>query len=345
MFQSEKKGQQNEITSGALQESDLNQRLEEITKEVAQKTGFIPDHLLRKSGWWDETKIGAFHYSGIFKDQKVVLKVQGFKPETSEVDMISAFEKQNESKKIRPPKIFANLPWREKAGYEAIVMEDVGTNTVISFPTNEDEINKFFWYYLEYRKNCLNEPWLEKPNPNAAQMTASRFEKWKEIRAEKFLDNPFRLKEDDLLIDKAVEVLVKRYKGVDLEFIHGHFSARDLYKVKSEIVLLSNLYWSWRPPLYNSIFAYHWFMYDLAGVPGITSEKVEEQRKLWLGAINTLPEAKREDGQVLLKIALLERAAAGLNLDALSTDIDSPVAEHLVIRTREITKELIKELG
>ena len=80
-------------------------------------------------------------------------------------------------------------------------------------------------------------------------------------------------------------------------------------------------------------------MYDLSGVEGITPDHIEAERKMWLEKITSIATDQR-----VLKCALLERAAAGLNLDALSVDTKMPTAKHLVERTREITSELIKEL-
>jgi hypothetical protein len=104
--------------------------------------------------------------------------------------------------------------------------------------------------------------------------------------------------------------------------------------------LLSNLYWSWRPPLYDAVFGYHWYIYSLAQVEGITPEAVEAQRTLWLKHIKALPQAQGDNNK-LLRLALLERAAAGLNLDALSVDPQKPITEYLVQATREQVRKHI----
>jgi hypothetical protein len=85
-------------------------------------------------------------------------------------------------------------------------------------------------------------------------------------------------------------------------------------------------------------------MYHLADVDKISVQEVEEQRLLWLNTIENLPEIQGEKNQRLLKLALLERAAAGLNLDALSIDPTKPMAEYLVTSTRKILQELIMDL-
>jgi hypothetical protein len=81
-------------------------------------------------------------------------------------------------------------------------------------------------------------------------------------------------------------------------------------------------------------------MYDLVNAKDMTPDLVEEQRNLWLNKIYLVAKDK-----VLLKYALLERAAAGLNLDALSVDTNKPISKYLVTQTRNIVKELIEELS
>ncbi|WKZ25443.1 MAG: hypothetical protein QY322_03595 [bacterium] len=332
---------QNEVWKGIFSGVDLKKRIPQIVDEVSKKSGFAPDKLLSTSSWWSKsTGVGAFHIKGTFRNNLAILKIQGVKPTTSEVFMVEEFAKQNKSKVVRPPKVYANFPWDEEKGYEAFVLEDVGTNLVISPPTNEIAIDDFFKYHKEYRAKCRNSPWLEKPDIPVGKALKQRFDQWIETSKKIFPHHPLRHNGDEKLVRKAVEVLTKNPKWLVLEFMHGHFSARDLFKVNNQIVVLSNLYWSWRTPYYDLIFAYHWFMYDLAGVGEIEPDAVEAQRQIWLKKIEGVAEDK-----ILLKYALLERAAAGLNLDALSVDIKKPIAKHIVGRTREITKELIKELS
>ena len=132
---------------------------------------------------------------------------------------------------------------------------------------------------------------------------------------------------------------VKGYQGIEPTFQHGHFATRDLFVVGNEVIILSNLYWSWRPPFYDAVFGYHWFMY---GLEDLKIETAEEQRRLWLDRIYDL--AKSEEDTRLIKLALLERAAAGLNLDALVMNPKKPGARHLVEATREQIKDLLSDL-
>jgi hypothetical protein len=185
----------------------------------------------------------------------------------------------------------------------------------------------------------LGNPWLEEPKDSISGRITENFTKWKEASFKLYPTHPLRDNDDEKLIDKAVEILKKGYKNVGFEFQHGHFSEGDLYQKDNQIVLLSNLYWGWKPPLYDAVFGMHWFIYHLADIKDITPEIIEEQRKLWFEKIESLPGVKAN--KKLYKLALLERAAAGLNLDALSVDFNKPITKHLVEKTRAQVKNLI----
>lgn len=336
------KRKQNEISHIYLQDSDLAQRKQEVLKDASEKTGFVPEKITGKSSWWGSKEIGAFFCSGTYKNQKAVLKIQGVKTTVSEIYMINAFRKANKSKLIRPPHLYASLVWNEKKRYEALVLEPVAKR-LVQTPTNAKELNGFSNAYLEYRHNCLSNPWIEKPKDSISEKITENFINWRKASFKLFPTQPLRENADEKLVDRAIEILKKGYQNVSFEFQHGHFSESDLYEKGDQIILLSNLYWGWKPPLYDAVFGMHWFIYHLADVENITPEVIEEQRKLWFEKIESLPEVMAN--KRFYKLALLERATAGLNLDALSVDFNKLIAKYLVEATRRQVINLIEELS
>lgn len=338
---------QNKISHLLLSGSDLQDREKEVLEDASRKLNFIPKKLIDRSNWWTSKEIGAFRYEGEFKGRKAVLKIQGVKPATSEIYMIQSFSKDNKSRILRPPLLYSFLPWDDKKRYEALVLEFIPGKKIVNSPTNRNEIKAFFNLREEYKRNCAINPWIDKPSESLSGEIKINFTKWREASYRLYPTHSFREKDDEKLIDQAIEILEKAYRGVESEFQHGHFSAGDLYKVsENEIVILSNLYWSWKPPFYDAVFGYHWFIYHLANLPNASPELIEEQRDLWLSKINSLANLRthlKGAKLKLLNLAFLERAAAGLNLDALSVDLKSPIAEYLVEETRESLKELIEK--
>lgn len=331
---------QNFISELYFDKSDLSKRINPILEFIKQNTEFTINKCIQKSAWWNSSHIGAMHYSGTYKNQPAILKIQGAKPTTSEAAMISAFNKQNTSQKIRAPHVLLTLPWNEKLKFEAFIMEDVAHEKIIHLPTNQTEITEFFDLYQDYRNNCLKKPWLEKPSISLSEQTIKNFSKWKKISKELHPNHPLKQKEDTNLLEKGTTFLSEKLSTVNWEFQHGHFSARDLHKVGKEIVILSNLYWSWRMPFYDAVFAFHWYQYDLANSADISLEVVLEQRNLWKRHIEkTIPQNNKE--RKLLQLAFLERGLAGLNLDGLLEPSDKSKA--LMEITREELEKVLQD--
>ncbi len=336
------KPKQNKISQN-FSENDLKKREGQVLQEASEITGFFPTKLLGRSSWWGLEHIGAFHYAGTYENKPAVLKVQGVKPATSEIYMLESFSRENRSNTIRPPYLYASIPWDNKKRYEALVMEDVKGDKIVSVPTTKEEVEKFFAIHKDYQQNCLNRPWIGKPDKTISEGIEENFKKWREASRQIYPNHPCRESSDKQLVDEAIDVLKKKYENIGLEFQHGHFSADDLYKVDDKVVLLSNLYWSWRPPLYDSIFAYHWHLYNVGNkVEGVTPEQIEEQRQLWLSTIYLLP--RSQANPQFLKLALLERLTAGLVIDSLTVDPNLPIAKYLVSSTRELVKKFLNEV-
>lgn len=337
---------QNDISRGHLSFSNhLDKRINEIVVDIAQRTEFIPEKIISKSSWWGSRKIGAFHYQGTYQNRPVVLKVQGFRPNLSEADMINFFAQHNRSWLIRPPHLYAHLKWNSQKKYEALIMEPISGPPLVSPLASELEISDFFQTYLDYRQNCLGRPWVDLPSKSLSNIVKDNFSAWRQSSFKIYPYHPFRDRDDVNLIDQAISILTREYKHTPLEFMHGHFSANDLYRQGEHIVLLSNLYWSWRAPFYDAIFAYHWAIYHLCTLSDITPKKVESQRQLWFSHIHSLPTLKTSSQKKLLTLALLERAAAGLNLDALTCDPKQKISKYLVDSTRSNLKQLLDQFS
>lgn len=332
---------QKAFTSG----SDMSSREAEVLEDIITKTGFSPKEVIWRSSYWGTGQIGAVHYLGEFESRPAVLKIQGVKPEISEIVMIEQFATQNRSKTIRPPKILSTLSWSDSAGYEALIMEHVTGKKVLESKQLQtiENIATFLKYYLEYRQNCLpKKPWLPKPEqPNWGETV----DKLIAISQKAYPDHPFRQVEDFELVRKAGQLLAGIYLRVPLEFVCGHFSVEDLIYQENQVVLFSNLFWKWKYPFYDAVFGYHWFMYELGNVEEITSDQVEQQRELWLSQLLDLPWVRESLQNLrLAKAALLERATAGLIIDSFLVDKNRPIAKYLVDSTRGQVKKLVSEL-
>lgn len=337
---------QNHVAANALQENDLLEREQAILNEIASLSGFEVGSLLSRSSWWDpKGPIGAFHYSGTFEGKPAVVKVQGVKPISSEAGHITQFANAGTAVQahIRPPHLYFHLPWDDSRRYEALILESIAGKPIIGFPATSEQLNEFFRAYREYRKILTQEPWIAPLEESANILVAKRFAEWETISQTKFPDHPLRQTTDKALIKEGLSVLDRHIPHVSLEFQHGHFSHIDVYRVAEDFVVLSNLYWSWRLPSYDAIFAYHWHRFSLPGVEGITHEVVDAQNTLWHTYIDVIPEQNNIDPNTF-KLTLLERALAGILLDGLSADKNSPITAYIMDRVRDEIRQLITEL-
>jgi hypothetical protein len=252
--------QQNDVSRMRTLGLDLKNRKEEVLQEIIRLTSFIPDkNQLRQSEWSTTGKVGAIHLPGTLAGKRTVLKIQGTKPRVSESFMIDSFAKQNKSEIIRPPKIYKHLDWDEKKQYEALFLEEVeGPYVIDGHPAKEEELNEFFSLYEEYRKNCFTTPWVERPQPFSYKDVLSH---WREAVKHNFEVDKLKEQDDEELFEKGASIIEENLSVENSEFMHGHFQPGDLIKTQSgEIVLFSNLFWSWRNPFYDAIFAYHWWL-------------------------------------------------------------------------------------
>jgi len=325
--------------------ADMSSREKEILAQIVSQTQFKPEKVIWRSSYWGTAQIGAVHYQGTFKGQPAVLKIQGVKPEVSEILMIKEFAAQNRSKIIRPPKLYQTLSWQEAKGYEALIMESVVGKKILQSGQlqSKEKISQFFDYYQEYRKNCLpKKPWLPKPKKTDWHQNLKNLLSTSQ-RA--YPSHPLRQPNDKKLATQAFGLLKEIYQNVPLEFIHGHFSVEDLVYQNHQVVLFANLFWKWQYPFYDAVFGYHWFMYELALVRGLKPEQIKKQRKIWLSVLFNLPGVKNSsEKQRLIKAALLERAVAGLIIDSFLIDQKRSMAEYLTQSTRNQVKNLLEEL-
>lgn len=324
-----------------------NIELNILTK--VSEIGFFPIKNIWRSSYWGKN-LGASHWLGKYNDKRVVLKIQGAKPNISEVDMISNFELQNASNIIRAPKVLYHIPWRDKSGFEAIITDYISGKKVLADGkiANKNDISIFLNFYQEYRKNCIpSNPWIDRPRFSIN--FEEELDKLVVASIKAFPDNKLRTSDDLNLAKEVAKLLTKIYKKVNLEFMHGHFSCKDLIfedKERNKAVLFSNLFWKWRYPYFDAVFAYHWFMYELSRVKNITPNEIESQRKLWLDEIYKVTGANESnETKNLVCAALLERSVSGLIIDCFLCDQKKKISKYLYESTKNETKRLINELS
>lgn len=325
-----------------LEGADMSGRELRIIKEISSKAKFMPKKVIWRSTYYNTSKVGALIILGNFKDKLAVLKIQGAKPEVNEEYMIEQFRLQNKSKLIRPPEIYLAIPWNKNVGYGFMIIEHVDGDEILESKViqTRGNIRKFFKVYKEFMENCLPlKPWLPKPEKIDWLEVINKSYK---VSKKAYPSHPFRRESDYDLGLKVAKLFNDFYKDIEPEFTHGHFSSHDLKYQGDEIVLFSNLYWKWRIPYFNAVFAYHWFVYELEHVKSIKPKDVDAQRKVWLGEIFKATGADKDrEIKRLVNAALLERAMAGLLLDSFLVDRKRKIARYMTDSTRDEVERLM----
>lgn len=340
------KYQQNDVSAMRSRGQDLSERWQEILKIISKKTGFTPDrNILRHSEWWKTGKIGAVHVSGVLEEQnlRAVLKIQGTRPKTSESLMIQNFSSQNKSKIVRPPKVYKVLEWDDFNSFEAIILEEVvGPSIIGKRPATKTELNHFFDVYKEYKNKCVNKPWIARPSNFSYRKQLSV---WKDSVKKQSLNDEFKSDEDHVLVENAISLIENSVTPNQLEFMHGHFQPGDLILTKDqEVVLFSNLFWSWRIPFYDAVFAYHWWMLGMEHIPNLTNEVLEVERDKWKQKIYSLSNISTFNFKRLLDIAFLERSVAAMDIDRFMNDQALPASKIIYDGIRTEIKVLLHKL-
>jgi hypothetical protein len=315
---------QNNISGLFLDKAGVNFRVanDEVAK-LAERVGFQVRNEIQFSRWWNDEAdmVGAATAGGLFKGIVAVLKVQFAPTHSSEQDLIRAFLSRARHLLIRPPKILLEVSRDEFGAYEAVIAEAYDELVVpVSELAQEQHVEAYFKAFIEYRK-VLKSPFVEDGRASASQRISESFAEWKQIR--EILDVYKEVsKSDKVLIEEAVDYLISNYRDVPNRFCHGHFSARDLRKKGSEWVLLSNLYWGYRPPLYDLVFGWHWRRIDLINNGFSVGEIIKKEQPYWEKRMqhiaNEIGEETHFSPDLLYRLARLERAVAGLNLDRFS---------------------------
>lgn len=338
--------------------TDLTPVIKEILLQISEKIGKKINVIKKiwQSDYFGNGKIGAVHFLiSLENEQKeMVLKIQGAEPQVSEFEMIESFKKQNKSAKIRAPKILYYIPWSDEDGYEVLIMEYIKGKKVIQSGrlVTPENLDQFFNILQDYRHNCLNKPWLDRPELTISEFTLKSWPKMQALMSEIKPEHHLRQAGDKELLAKAVIYLAEGYKNVDWQFMHGHLSVEDMVEAETgEIVIFSNLFWKWKAPFYDMIFAYHWFLLSLQSIDEIDKKTLLEQKNMWIDKITTLVNIGGEENkkiklnnEKLLSLALLERAIALLAVDGFAYINDkSSIVSEIIDSSRQFIKSTLQK--
>ena len=309
----------NKITEKYFTQSDFSEREVEVLAVATAETGFVVEKEIFRGMIYDQNKVGSLIYKGKLGDKSAVLKLQGLKPEVDEVDIIQHLNKQNQSKFVRLPIIYSHKPWNQESQYGYTISEYIDAPKIFEMPfASKEEMKNFAYFYQEYCKSGLTKPWFEPETTDSLVFTKHRVDNWRKISEHKK-----RLVAGDYLpyLEKYYALAEKHLPSVPMVFCHGHLTANDIYCLPdNSFVLLSNLFWSYRPKWYDLTFNI-WSCTINIRDTSYTFEQLLEYIEKWLAIYCSIPSVQQDkDFERKINIILLERIIGAILVDLGAND-------------------------
>jgi hypothetical protein len=318
----------NKITEKYFKYCAEEKDLKRIIEKIIAKTNFKIEKEIFRGLIYDKNKIGSIIYKGIWKNKIVVLKIQFLKPEIDEINIIKKFNKQNKSKIIRLPRLYQSAKWNPRTGYGYLIMEYIDAKPIYQTPlASKKEIKTFVNFYKEYKTKSLIKPLfkIQLEEKNYYNFIKIRAEHWLKIAKTKNKIN----KETTDCFKKFLSTTKKYSPEIKMQFMHGHLMSRDIYQVSiKKFVLMSNLFWSYRPEYADAVF-HLW-----AGIKSIRDLKVKPKKVInytqkWLKEYKKLDFIKQDyDFEKKFNIMMLERCIGAMLVDIENQEYKNNANKH-----------------
>jgi hypothetical protein len=304
----------NKITEKYFDQPNFAVHEKRVLRDISRKTQFHVEKEIFRGQIYDKNVVGSLIYRGTWEGKPAVLKIQGLHPEIDEIDIIEKFNRQNRSAKIRLPRLYLGSRWNARDGYGFLLLEYVVAPKIYQPPfANREQQRSFCAFYQEYKARCVRTS-LFPPEPSETSslvFTTQRVSHWTKVAHAKG-----DLTNDGIRLTETFLTLAGRHlPSIPMEFMHGHLTYDDIFQVsENEYVLMSNLFWSYRPANYDAAF-HLW-----AGIKSIRTkpsvDRVKRYLHQWLIEYKKLPIIKRgSDFERSFSLMMAERCLGAFLID------------------------------
>jgi len=331
----------NKITEKYFEHGNFADHGKKVLKEIATKTNFQPEKEIFRGQIYDKDKVGSLIYKGIWQNKQAVLKIQGLQPDIDEIDMINKFNSQNKSAKIRLPKLYDGSKWNDQDGYGYLLLEYIDAPQIYQPPfAGPAQVKDFCALYQEYKTKCLSQPFVEKEPSEQSSLvfTAQRVSHWAKIAQAKG-----HLAETEVKnVEKFLSLASRHLPSIKMEFMHGHFTYNDIFKLSDdEYVLMSNLFWSYRPEFYDATF-HLWAGIKSLRDQNVSVEQVKEYLQNWLEEYKKLPAVMQDvDFERKFNMMMAERCVGATLVDIQNQHYNN-ARSNFIAHLTELFRDLFK---
>ncbi|MFA7209429.1 MAG: hypothetical protein WC120_04030 [Parcubacteria group bacterium] len=308
-------GMGNEIVEKYFKHANFADEEKRALAEIIAKTDFRPEKEIFRGRIYDDDKVASLVYKGVWRDRPAVLKIQGLQPEIDEIEMIGAFNGQNGSAVIRLPEFYGGSKWDGRSGYGYLLLGYIDASRIYQPPlADRERMDDFCSFYQEYKTGCLRKPFFPKePNEQSSLVfTAQRVAHWARIAQSKGHLTGAGVKN----VERFLSLAGRHLPSIGMEFMHGHLTSEDIFKLPDNgYVLMSNLFWSYRPEYYDTTF-HLWYGLKSLRDQKMTVVRIKRYLQDWLEAYKKIPVIMQDaDFERKFDMAMAERCLGALLVD------------------------------
>lgn len=319
----------NKITEQYFKHTNLADNEKRILDVITKETNFQPKKEIFRGKIYDDNKVGSLIYSGFLEDKPAVLKIQILKLDIDEIDIISEFNNQNQSDQVRLPKLYKGSKWNYKDGYGYLVLEYIDAPLIYQPPfANQSQIKNFCYFYQEYKTKCLVKPFIKREINETSTLlfTSQRISHWAKIAQTKGTMSEFDVEN----IEKFLSLAGKHLPTIKMEFMHGHLTPYDIFKFSDqEYILMSNLFWSYRPEFYDTTF-HLWMSIKSLRDQNIKLDQIIQYIQTWIDEYKKIPVIMKDnDFERKFNISMAERCIGAILLDIKNQDYKNNRVDHI----------------
>ena len=216
-------------------------------EEVAGENGFAIEEKIYQGDYYVAGKIRNVIFSGVYQNKSAVLKIYDDPRLTDEPISLENFNKQNKSKILKAPELYASQTISLHKGW--LIMEKLPEGEFFQPPLDKNEKKEFLDVYLEYRRNFPIKPsrkFALVENLPANKFHLFRINRWLDLANKKEAEEVILKNNQPILIpEQFIPRFEKGCRIIDQEFSerkkiwrHGHFKPKEIFKVKDK-----NLYY------------------------------------------------------------------------------------------------------
>jgi len=315
-----------------------------ITKDATDKLKLTNLKEIYRGHYYTKSNVRNVIFACTYKNETAILKVYNDPRETFEPSGLKAFHKNNKSKIITAPKLFAHQEINKNQGW--LLIEKLPPGKFFAEPMSETEREEFMTIFLEYRKNFPTKPTRELSlieNLPANQFHLFRLNKWLNLASENFDEKIIEQKKILSLFTEISTIINQEFTNRKKIWCHGHFKNKEVYKAQNKkIYLIDFAHNNYYPEGYELAFI-PWADYIMSDNFKLPNKQWEKGFTEWQNLLSFYAKKlKYKNPEKLIIASLLERIIGSILADILASDKTPTEKKSRLNKLIPTAKKLIK---